>query len=403
MAQVLSPGLVLAAPDLRVRRALARVTPARVAASRLASARLSARRAVLPQGATVRGALRRMTRFSGALVCAAALTAGSARVLAQSLKAPAPPLATPSGETAGDLRAWLVRIRDAAVRSNYVGTIVNSTGTSVVSSRVGHYFDGHGTMERVDALDGEPRSMLRINDEVRTLWPRYRVAVIEPADPRAAFPALVSGNEKHIPELYELHVQPAQRIAGHDADRLLLKARDDSRFDHVIWADHATGLLLRVDVQLAGRTLESSGFSDVNIGVKPDAAAIYNELHRADGFRIVKPAIEHTKLDAEGWTMQATLLPPGFTALDCVRRALDLPGDAAGQAKVLQAIWSDGITHVSLFIEPFQPQRHRSEGLTVIGATHTLTRRVNDMWLTAVGDVPPAALDLFVRALEHKS
>jgi hypothetical protein len=25
------------------------------------------------------------------------------------------------------------------------------------------------------------------------------------------------------------------------------------------------------------------------------------------------------------------------------------------------------------------------------------------MWLTAVGDVPPAALDLFMRALEHKS
>ena len=100
--------------------------------------------------------------------------------------------------------------------------------------------------------------------------------------------------------------------------------------------------------------------------------------------------------------MQAGVLPAGFQALDCVRRALDMPGETAGQAKVLQAIWSDGITHVSLFIEPFQPQRHRSEGLTVIGATHTLTRRVNDMWLTAVGDVPPGALDQFVRALERK-
>ena len=400
MAQVLSLGLVSSAPALRARRALARVTPARAALARLSSARVAGRRAVLPRVAAVRGALRQVSRFSGALVCAAALTAVSARVLAQSQRPPAP--AASSGESAGDLRAWLARIHDAAVHSNYVGTIVNSTGTSVVSSRVGHFFDGHSTLERVDALDGEPRSMLRINDEVRTLWPRYRVAVIEPADPRAAFPALVSGNEKHIPDLYELHVQPAQRVAGHDADRLLLKARDDSRFDHVIWADHATGLLLRVDVQLAGRTLESSGFSDVNIGVKPDGAAIYNELHRADGYRVVKPPIEHTRLDAEGWTMQAALLPAGFQALDCVRRALDLPGDAAGQAKVLQAIWSDGITHVSLFIEPFQPQRHRSEGLTVIGATHTLTRRVNDVWLTAVGDVPPAALDQFVRALERK-
>ena len=113
--------------------------------------------------------------------------------------------------------------------------------------------------------------------------------------------------------------------------------------------------------------------------------------------------VEHTKLEAEGWTMQAgAAAAPASRRSDCVRRALDMPGETGAQAKVLQAIWSDGITHVSLFIEPFQPQRHRSEGLTVIGATHTLTRRVNDMWLTAVGDVPPAALDQFVRALERK-
>jgi len=372
MARVLSTGLRLPAP---ARAARARVTPAR-------------------------GTLARVSRLSGALVCAAALSAGQAR--AQSLKAPAPPQSTASGESAGDLRGWLARIHDAAARSNYVGTFVNSTGTSVASTRVGHYCEGRNTLERVDALDGEPRSMLRLNDEVRTIWPRYRVAVIEPVDPRASFPSLVSGSEKQIPDYYELHVQPGERIAGHDADRLLLKARDESRFDHVVWVDHASGLLLRVEVQLAGRTLESSGFSDVHIGVKPDAAAVYAEMHRADGYRVVRPVIEHTRLDAEGWAMQTRLLPAGFQGLDCVRRALDMPGGSGGQAKVLQAIWSDGITHVSLFIEPFQPQRHRSEGLTVIGATHTLTRRVNDMWLTAVGDVPPATLDQFVRALERK-
>ena len=372
MAPVLSPGLHVPARALRARAAL---SPAR-------------------------GTLARVSRFSGALVCAAALSAGPAR--AQSQKPPVPPLSTASGESAGDLRGWLARIHEAAAHSSYVGTFVNSTGTSVISSRVGHYFEGKNTLERVDALDGEPRSMLRLNDEVRTIWPRYRVAVIEPVDPRATFPALVSGSEKHIPDFYELHVQPMERIAGHDADRLLLKARDDSRFDRVIWADHATGLLLRVDVQVAGRTLESSGFSDVNIGVKPDAATVYTELHRADGYHVVRPVVEHTRLEAEGWDMQAGALPAGFQALDCVRRALDVPGQAGTPPKVLQAIWSDGITHVSLFIEPFQPQRHRSEGLTVIGATHTLTRRVNDMWLTAVGDVPPATLDQFVRALERK-
>jgi sigma-E factor negative regulatory protein RseB len=342
----------------------------------------------------------RLLRTAGVLLCAATLASAGARAQHAPTKAPQP--ASAVGESAADLHGWLARIHDAATRSNYVGTLVNSAGGNVVSSRVGHYFDGRNTLERVDALDGEARSMLRVNDEVRTLWPRYRVAVVEPVDPRAAFPSLVSGSEKRIPDLYELRVLPAERIAGHDADRLLLRARDDSRFDHVIWADRATGLLLRVDVVVGGRTLESSGFSDVNIGVKPDSNAVYAELHRADGYHLIRPEIEHTRLEAEGWTMQAALLPAGFQSLGCVRRALPMPGADAGEAKVLQSIWSDGLTHVSLFIEPFQPQRHRSEGLTVIGATHTLTRRVNDMWLTVVGDVPPAALDQFARALERK-
>jgi sigma-E factor negative regulatory protein RseB len=342
----------------------------------------------------------RLVRAAGALLCAATLASGGAH--AQRAPAKSVQAASASGESAADLRGWLVRIHDAAARSNYVGTLVNSAGGNVVSSRVGHFFDGRNTLERVDALDGEARSMLRVNDEVRTLWPRYRVAVVEPVDPRASFPSLVSGSEQRIPDLYELHVQPGERVAGHDADRLLLQARDDSRFDHVIWADRATGLLLRVDVVVGGRTLESSGFSDVNIGVKPDANTVYAELHRADGYHVIKPEVEHTKLEAEGWTMQAGQLPAGFQSLGCVRRALPMPGANAGAAKVLQSIWSDGLTHVSLFIEPFQPQRHRSEGLTVIGATHTLTRRVNDMWLTVVGDAPPAALDQFARALERK-
>ena len=342
-----------------------------------------------------------VSHVSGALLCAVVLAA-SGQVQAQG----ASPAPAPQGANATDLRGWLARIHDAATRSNYVGTLVNTTGSSVISSRVAHYTDGRNELERIDALDGETRGMLRINDEVRTLWPRYRVVVVEPLDPRASFPSLVSGSEKRIPDFYELRIETGERIAGHDADRLLLKARDADRFDHVIWADRATGLLLRVDVQVAGRTLESSGFSDVQIGVRPDARAIYAELHQADGYHVVKPVMESTKLDAEGWTMQPSAIPPGFQSLGCVRRVLPLSdgnGGNGGEVRVIQTILSDGLTHVSLFIEAYQPQRHRSEGLTVIGATHTLTRRVGDYWITAVGDVPPDALDQFVRALEHKS
>ena len=37
------------------------------------------------------------------------------------------------------------------------------------------------------------------------------------------------------------------------------------------------------------------------------------------------------------------------------------------------------------------------------GATHTLTRRVQDWWLTAVGEVPPQTLKAFAQSLERRN
>ena len=75
---------------------------------------------------------------------------------------------------------------------------------------------------------------------------------------------------------------------------------------------------------------------------------------------------------------------------------------AHGSPVVLQAIYSDGLTHVSLFIEPFQAQRHQAELNAAIGATHTLMVRLDDHWVTVVGDVPADTLKRFVTALTRK-
>jgi sigma-E factor negative regulatory protein RseB len=353
----------------------------------------------------------RVGRLSRWLLCASGLAAG-ASAFAQPAASPASALAPSAASSASapkasdnaqQLHAWLMRIHDAATRINYVGTLVNNAGGVVSSARVAHYCEGRNELERIDSLDGELRGMLRVNTETRTIWPRLRVSVIEPVDPRAAFPALVSGSEQHIPEFYELQTQPADRIAGHDADRVLLRARDPRRFDRVLWADRGTGLLLRMDVQVDGRTLESSAFSDVKIGVRPQPETIYGELHQVDNkYRVLRPTVEPANLDSEGWVLRADRVPPGFQVLGCVRRTLSLPVAVSTQASVLQAMFSDGLTPVSLFIERYQPARHTAAGLTVIGATHTLSRRDKDYWLTAVGDVPEETLDQFIGALERK-
>jgi sigma-E factor negative regulatory protein RseB len=176
------------------------------------------------------------------------------------------------------------------------------------------------------------------------------------------------------------------------------------RFDQLLWVDRASGLLLRVDEQAGGRTLESSAFSEVSIGLRPQPEVVLDELRRSNAFHQVPTTLERTQLEAEGWHLKGPL-PAGFQVLACVRRMMPTVtagASATGGVRVLQAIFTDGLTHVSVFVEPYQPQRHQGAGLSVIGATHTMMRRVNDDWLTGVGDVPPTTLEQFLLLLERR-
>jgi sigma-E factor negative regulatory protein RseB len=109
-----------------------------------------------------------------------------------------------------------------------------------------------------------------------------------------------------------------------------------------------------------------------------------------------------TKLEAEGWVLRQSV--PGFRQVSSIKRPLEgVAGAEQGPAlQVLQTIFSDGLTYVSVFIEPFNPDRHAQESQSIIGATQTLMRRQSEWWITVVGDVPTPTLRAFAAGLERK-
>ncbi|WP_372526816.1 MucB/RseB C-terminal domain-containing protein [Piscinibacter sp.] len=303
-----------------------------------------------------------------------------------------------------EVRAWLMRIHDAASHSNFQGTFVVSAGGAVSSARIAHFCDGSNQFERIESLDGQARNVFRYNDVVHTVWPQARVALVEQRDLLNSFPALLQVGDDRIAEFYDLRPLGAERVAGHEANVLLLRPRDGNRFGYRLWADKGTGLLLRADVLgERGDVLETSAFSDVAIGVRSQPETILQPMKKLDGYRIVRPSLTPTKLEAEGWVMRQTV--PGFREVSCVKRPLenaadtDQGGEPTHQA--LQTIYSDGLTYVSVFIEPFNPQRHTRAMLTSIGATQTLMRRQGDWWVTVIGDVPTVTLRAFANGLER--
>ena len=321
-------------------------------------------------------------------------TSASSQVAAPAV-APAPP---------SEVRAWLLRIHDAASRRNFQGTFVVTGGGNVASARIAHFHDGPNQYERIESLDGRQRKVFRHNDVVHTLWPVSRVALIEQRGMLSSFPALLQAGEDGIADWYEVRAEGSERVAGHEATVLAIRARDGLRYGYRLWAERLSGLLLRAEVLgERGEVLETSAFSDVVIGIRPQPESVLLAMRKLDGYRVVRPVLTPTRLEAEGWAMRQ--LAPGFRAVSCVSRQIEAPSEAAGEAAappVIQSIYSDGLTYVSVFIEPFRAERHAKPMFAVMGATSTLAQRQGDWWVTVVGDTPPATLRIFAAALERR-
>lgn len=334
-------------------------------------------------------------RALGPVAVWAALAVFAVPALAQ------PQPATDSALPAAEARQWLTRVQQAARIGNYEGTLVYSASSQLTSSRVRHYWVAEQTFELLESMDGRPHRIVRHNDHVQTVWPQSRVAVVEKRETLPGWGTTPQAVDPQALESYELRPEGASRVAGREAQVMRLQPRDMLRYAQRLWADISTGLMLRADV-LAGpselnKVLESHAFSEIALGVKPRPDQVTQLLNRLDGFEVMRPRQQRTTLEAEGWALARPV--KGFQLAGCLKRGMAAAGDAG---TVMQAVFTDGLTHVSVFVEPFQPERHRQELQAQRGATATLTARHDEHWITVVGDVPVPTLRLFADAIERR-
>lgn len=306
------------------------------------------------------------------------------------------------GSAAGGLQLdgaqWLDRLRHAALNLNYQGTVVYSAGSVVSSSRLAHHVESGEQYERQEILDGRARLQFRHNDEVVIIWPALKVAVVESRDVVPRFPML-----PHAPALkqldhYELRSAGLDRMAGRDAQVLQVLPRDSLRFAQRWWVDRDSGLMLRSDLLgPQGAVLESSAFTDLQLGGKARPDEVLQPMRRLEGLRLVQGRAVNTSLESEGWSLTRPV--PGFAMVSCGKRPLDITTAIAGADKVLQAVFTDGLVHVSVFVERYDRARHKQGMRSTMGGTNSVMHRRADSWLTVVGEVPMATVLQFDSAL----
>lgn len=310
------------------------------------------------------------------------------------------PAASPAafGPPQRGIEEWLERLQQGATIPSYVGTyVVTSASGAMSSARIWHACEGRQQLERVDTLSGAPRSTFRRNDEVTTLLPRAGVIRTEQRQPRGIFPSLLRPQPNDATTAYYQARELGEgRVAGLDADVVLLSPRDSLRFGYRVWSERQTGLVLKTQtLDAAGHVLEQAAFSEVRLN--PPLASVTPHLQppSAEGLRVEHLERERVDPAREGWVLKRPVA--GFQPLGCYRRQV------AGSGVVLQWVFSDGLATISLFIEPFDPARHHQASTVSSGATHALARRWPDAqgqwWLTLVGEVPQQTLAQLVDGL----
>lgn len=277
---------------------------------------------------------------------------------------------------------WLNRAASAAKQLNYSGVYVYHHGEHVEVMRVAHRADAAGEQEKVEVMDGMPRHFLRLNKDVYCHLADGKSVRLERNAARRFFPALLPEQPASLLNYYIAKVGGTERVAGRPCQLVTLEPRDGYRYSFNLWLDRNTGLPLKSRiVNENGGVVSMFVFSEIQIGRAPELQLFHNDL---TGKRILKAS-----LDQAAESTWDVVPPPGFVRVQEAVRPF--PGK---KAPVTHLVFSDGLSVLSLFIEPLdsQSQNQNLQGLSAEGAIGVYSRQTEGHKVTALGEVPSSAL-----------
>ncbi|MBI4195939.1 MAG: MucB/RseB C-terminal domain-containing protein [Betaproteobacteria bacterium] len=294
--------------------------------------------------------------------------------------------------------SWLRKMIDASNQINYRGTFVYQNRHTSETSRIVHYVNpAGGVFEKLEALDGPAREVIRTNDQVTCYLPATKTVLIEQRNARL-LPALLPESLSGITGSYIVSTGGRDRVAGHECQVVTLEPKDSLRYGRQFCVETRSGLPLRVRTYSEKKDhVELFAFTQLAIGggfnrdrVKSKYAA------KSRNWRVDRSALDTNERQVDtGWIVNNQ--PPGFRKLTEVRRSI------AGRAgAVAQIVFSDGLAAISVFIEPM-PKERPVQALTHNGAVNIYTLSLADHMVTVLGEAPAATVMQIANSLELRT
>jgi len=276
---------------------------------------------------------------------------------------------------------WLKTAAFAGHQTNYSGVFVYQYGNHVETSKISHVVETDSEYEKIESLDGPKREIIRHHGQV-WCYRNHKMVQVDSQQGPGRFPLLLPGQLSALSENYQIRDAGADRVAGYNTQVVVYQPRDNLRYAHKLWIHTDTGLLLKSAVlNEKNQIVEQYAFTEIKFDSDVDRSWIKTATPA-----YVKPVGDKAASGVRsGWVVDA--LPNGF------KKTMEILRPMHGRhAPVTQLVFSDGLSAISVFIEPADSDEDDNDGLTSRGAVNLYHKVIDKHLFNVVGEVPPKAV-----------
>ena len=283
---------------------------------------------------------------------------------------------------------WLKNVSDAMKTLSYHGTVVFMKNGQIDTMKYQHSVEKGVEMERLVSLNTPLREITRHSGEISCLYKEtsQKVESHHPID--RSFIVNLPLNPEKTSEQYLLAVAGQEMIAMRPAQIIAILPKDNLRYARKLWVDTATLLPLKVEVfSLDGNTLEQVLFTEL---IVEDTRNTSSQTQQS----IPSQHHHEFKTDAfENSAYQLKNLPAGFEKIFFIRTSMQ-----QSNKQVDHLLISDGFSNVSIY---FEAKGNKGiEGLRSLGPVNSYSRVIDDLQITAMGEVPMETIQLVVNSVD---
>ena len=304
---------------------------------------------------------------------------------------------------ADSVDVWLQRMQQALATQNFQGTLVIRQHDQLHTMHVVH---GHGeppgqnSWDTLEALNGEPRRVIRRDALVITLFPGKNLATRIHDQPALPLQPQLPLDLAKLKELYTFQLAGEDRVAGWPAQIIEMLPRDQYRYGFRLWLARDNGLLLRSDLLAEqGKVVEQVMYSQLATLKQIPPPGVPD----LKNWQVIDLDADQPLADDEDAVWSVSQLPVGFHLVQTRRMVPSEPdsSDSETDSSVQHLLFSDGMTSVSVFVEQPAADKKLLVGVSRMGAINAFGQAFDGHHVTVMGEVPVITVRQIAQSIVH--